>query len=198
MALSLPADVPVHGTGNSSESVLTTESPLQPQSHQQQDAARQESPAQVSFPASSTAAESDIVLPSSVATGSAQLTALPPVADMQALAKRIGMASRLPGRAVSQTAPLAAGSPAGSSHNLPQPLAIVQAWAHAPAQSEAVPPSRLPSPAVGGPPLVPIEVQAIIQKLVLFIKVGPSGRACTHQSLLSGAWPSPGPLPEAD
>lgn len=171
---------------------MATDTPLQ-----QQDAARQESAVKVPSQAISTAAESDNVLPSSDATGSAQLTALP-VADMQALAKRIGMASRLPGRPVSQTAPLAAGSPAGSSHTLPQPLAITQARAHAPAQSEAVPPSRLPSPAVSGQPSVPVEVQAIIQKLVLFIKVGPPGRACTHQSLLSGAWPSPGPFPEAD
>ena len=177
---------------------MTPEPPFQPQNDEQQDAAIHEKAAKVPFQAASTAAGSDIALPSSDATGSAQLTALPPVADMQALAKRIGMASRLPVRPVSQIAQLAAGSPAGSSHSLPQPLAIIQAHAHAPAQSGAVPPSRLPSPAVSGQPLVPVEVQAIIQKLVLFIKVGPSGRACTHQSLLSGAWPSPGPLPEAD
>ena len=89
------------------------------------------------------------------AQSAAQAQALP-VADMQALAKRIGMASKVTAQpsmhpAKSMTVP---GLGPGSQ------------------QSQAVSQSTA---AVSAPGAVPHEIQAIIQKLVLFIKVGPPG-----------------------
>jgi len=116
-------------------------------------------------------------------TARAQPAALPPVADMQALARRIGMTSRPTPQPVSQSAAHAAGSSlANPQQSHPQ--------------AHAVAPSKLISPTVSDPAAVPAEIQAIIRKLVLFIKVGPSGHVYIHQSLLCHAWHSPGPLPK--
>lgn len=84
-----------------------------------------------------------------------------PVADMQALAKRIGMASK------ANTQP--------STH--PAELVTVPNLRPGSQQSQAVSPSTAhDTAALSAPGAVPHEIQAIIQKLVLFIKVGPPGR----------------------
>lgn len=102
----------------------------------------------------------------------AQTPALP-VADMQALAKRIGMAQPAP--------------PQPSKHG-PEFIQVpdLAMGVHPP---RAVLPTRPASaPAVNAPGIVPSEIQAIIQKLVHFIKVGPSGHVRPHQTLLYHAW----------
>lgn len=84
-----------------------------------------------------------------------------PIADMAALARRIGSSA-----AASTSHAGAATSQAMSM----QPLA--SHMGHAPSFSDA-----------SGGAAVPAELQAIIQKLVAFIKVGPSGRAdCLRNS----------------
>ena len=115
----------------------------------------------VALCATSTATEQDL----------AQTPALP-VADMQALAKRIGMAQPAP--QLSKHGPDFMQVPElGIGGRPPQ----------------AVRPSRPASaPAVNAPGLVPSEIQAIIQKLVHFIKVGPSGHVRPHHRLLYHAW----------
>jgi len=120
----------------------------------------------------------------------AQSAAVPPVADMQALARRIGMASRSPPvnhpvarpSAASSAAAVLAGSAVGA-HNAPHP-----------SQAQALSPSTPASTAVSGGAAVPPEIQAIILKLVHFIKVGPSGHVCPHPGPLTGAWHCQGPL----
>ena len=102
----------------------------------------------------------------------AQTPALP-VADMQALAKRIGMAQPAP--------------PQPSKHD-PEFIQVPD-LAMGGQPPRAVRPSRPASaPAVNAPGVVPSEIQAIIQKLVHFIKVGPSGHVRPHQRLLYHAW----------
>ena len=123
---------------------------------------------------------------SAAADATAQPAAVPPVADMQALARRIGMTSRTTSQPVGQSAAHAAGSA------LAKPQQLVMAQSHP--QAHAVVPSNFISPAVSDPAAAPAEIQAIIRKLVLFIKVGPSGHVYIHQSLLCHAWHSPGPL----
>lgn len=107
------------------------------------------------------------VASTAVEQGAAQTAALP-VADMQALAKRIGMATPAP--------------PQLSKHG-PEFMTVPDLGMVA--QPQAVRPSR---PAVNAPGVVPSEIQAIIQKLVHFIKVGPSGHVRPHQRLLYHAW----------
>ena len=81
----------------------------------------------------------------------AQTPALP-VADMQALAKRIGMANAAPAQ------------PSKHEHSPVPDLGL----------------GIRPPQAVNAPGAVPYEIQAIIQKLVHFIKVGPSGHVRPH------------------
>ncbi|DBA89641.1 TPA: hypothetical protein ACH3X2_004535 [Trebouxia sp. C0005] len=103
-------------------------------------------------------------------TAPAQLAALPPLADMQALARRIGMTSR----STLQPAGQSAAHAAGSALAKPQQLALAPSHPRA----HAVVPSKLISPAVRDPAAVPAEIQAIIRKLVLFIKkAGPKFEA---------------------
>ena len=103
---------------------------------------------------------------------SAQVPVLP-VADMQALAKRIGMANKVTAQTDLPT--LAAVHP-----DLRTGIPSSQSSAVVPTVSAAA------ITAAGG---VPAEIQAIIEKLVHFIKVGPPGQVCTRQHPLFGAWP---------
>ena len=106
----------------------------------------------------------------SAATGQAlaQTHALP-LADMQALAKRIGMAQPAPSQPSKHNADFRTVPDLGMGGRPPQ----------------AVRASRPAcAPAVNAPGVVPSEIQAIVQKLVHFIKVGPSGHVRPHQRLL--------------
>ena len=132
--------------------------------------------AQVPEPQPQTAA------PSGAATeqSAAQTPALP-VADMQALAKRIGKAKPPPAQP--------------SKHGLdvitvPDPTQGT--W-----PPQAVRPSG-PTPTVYAPGAVPSEIQAIIQKLVHFIKVGPAGHVRPPQRLLVRCLAMPAANLEAD
>lgn len=80
-----------------------------------------------------------------------------PVADMAALAQRIGASAAAP------VMPHAATSLPHASHAVANGIA-------------ATGPAAPVTPAVAGAP-VPAEIKAIIQKLVSFIKVGPPGQA---------------------
>ncbi len=160
----------------------------QPEQGMQQDAGAPKGTASSQSQAPDTASAAGSMSAAADATAPAQPAALPPVADMQALARRIGMTSRPTPQPVSQSAAHAAGSALAK----PQQLAMAQSHP----QAHAVVPSNFISPAVSDPAAVPAEIQAIIRKLVLFIKVGPSGHVYIHQSLLCHAWHSPGPLPK--
>lgn len=106
-----------------------------------------------------------------------------PVADMQALAKRIGMAQPAP--------------PQPSKHGFDFMQVPDLGIGGRPPQ--AVRPSRPASaPAVNAPGVVPSEIQAIIQKLVHFIKVGPSGHVRPHHRLLYHAWQCQQPFLKPD
>lgn len=110
-----------------------------------------------------TAQASTAALPPTAATHAANATteespAQPPalpVADMQALAKRIGMAQP---------------APAQPSNHGPKLITV-------PDRGLGIQPPQ----AVNSPGAVPYEIQAIVQKLVHFIKVGPSGHVRPHQ-----------------
>ena len=110
----------------------------------------------------------------STATGQALLqTPALPVADMQALAKRIGMAQPAPPQPSKHGAEFMKAADLGMGGRPPQALR---------------PRRPASAPAVNAPGVVPSEIQAIIQKLVHFIKVGPSGHVRPHQRLLYHAW----------
>ena len=158
----------------------------QPEQGMQQDAGAPQGTASSHSQAPGTAFAAGSMSAAADATAPAQPAALPPVADMQALARRIGMTSRTTSQPVSQSAAHAAGSALAK----PQQLAMAQSHP----QAHAVVPSNFISPAVSDPAAAPAEIQAIIWKLVLFIKVGPSGHVYIHQSLLCHAWHSPEPL----
>ncbi len=160
----------------------------QPEQGMQQDAGAPQGTASSHSQAPDTAFAEGSMSAAADSTAPAQPAALPPVADMQALARRIGMTSRPTPQPVSQSAAHAAGSA------LVKPQQLVMAQSHP--QAHAVVPSTFIPPAVSDPAAVPAEIQAIIRKLVLFIKVGPSGHVYIHQSLLCHAWHSPGPLPK--
>lgn len=149
-----------------------SEPPMVPMSATQPPAAQEQTPES----AAANAQVSEAQLHTTVASGPASTateqgvpqTAALPVADMQALAKRIGMA----------TPALPQPSKRGPEFLTVPDLGMV-------AQPQAVCPSR---PAVNAPGVVPSEIQAIIQKLVYFIKVGPSGHVRPPQRLLHRAW----------
>lgn len=127
---------------------------------------------------------------SSVPLGHVQPKSLPsalPAADMQALAKRISLTGRVPSNPAEpeiNSSTVSGDGLHGVQHG-PQQLHT---------QAQAVLPSRPVSTAVSAAAMAPAEIQAIIQKLVHFIKVGPSGHACPHQRLLSAAWHCQEPL----
>lgn len=130
-----------------------------------QPAAQQQTPESAAANAQDSKAQLHTTVASGIASTApeqavAQTAALP-VADMQALAKRIGMAAPAP--------------PQPSKHG-PEFMTVPDLGMVA--QPQAVRPSR---PAVNAPGVVPSEIQAIIQKLVHFIKVGPSGHVRPHQ-----------------
>lgn len=160
----------------------------QPEQGMQQDAGAPQGTASSHSQAPDTAFAAGSITAAADSTAPGQPAALPPLADMQALARRIGMTSRPTPQPVSQSATHAAGSALAK----PQTLAMAQRHP----QAHAVVPGKLISPAVIDPAAVPAEIQAIIRKLVFFIKVGPSGHVHIHQSLLCHAWHSPGPLPK--
>ena len=94
-----------------------------------------------------------------------------PIADMAALARRIGMASKAASQAAEQrthAAPASHYAAAGPSSAIAQ----------------TIPSSRQAAPVGNSAFVVPAEIQAIIHKLVHFIKVGPS-RPC-----VSSLWAS--------
>ncbi|DBB12023.1 TPA: hypothetical protein ACH3X3_006138 [Trebouxia sp. C0006] len=142
----------------------------QPEQGMQQDAGAPQGTASSHSQALDTAFAEGSMSAAADSTAPAQPAALPPVADMQALARRIGMTSRPTPQPVSQSAGHAAGSA------LVKPQQLVMAQSHP--QAHAVVPSTFIPPAVSDPAAVPAEIQAIIRKLVLFIKkAGPKFEA---------------------
>ncbi|DBA94232.1 TPA: hypothetical protein ACH3X1_001855 [Trebouxia sp. C0004] len=142
----------------------------QPEQSMEQDAGEPKGAASSQSQAPDTASAAGSMSAAADPTAPAQPATLPPVADMQALARRIGMTSRPTPQPVSQSAAHAAGSALAK----PQQLAMAQSHP----QAHAVGPSKFISPAVRDPAAVPAEIQAIIWKLVLFIKkAGPKFEA---------------------
>ncbi len=176
----------LQGASSAGQPAIAPDALSQPEQGMQQDAGAPQCTASSQSQAPDTAFSAGSMSAAADATVPAQPAALPPVADMQALARRIGMTSRPTPQPVSQSAAHAAGNALAK----PQQLAMAQSHP----QAHAVVPSNFISPAVSDPAAVPAEIQAIIRKLVLFIKVGPSGHVYIHQSLLCHAWHNPGPL----